>query len=105
MHVDLGTGFWLVRNPEARWLTGIAPTLELHYTTTLDNADIHTFSRDGFLKSTHSFAELANAVAAVRTPADANNVVNTFGERPPTVGNLRNRVDILDLTVGTTFEI
>src|SRR5262249_46341811 len=39
MHLDLGTGFWLIRRPdEDRWLTGLAPTLELHYTHTLNNA-------------------------------------------------------------------
>src|SRR5207253_9907353 len=39
LQLDLGTGYWLFRNPEGHRLTGIAPTVELHYTTTLSNAD------------------------------------------------------------------
>src|SRR5262249_12540245 len=81
-----------LRNPEARWVTGIAPTLELHYTTTLENANIVQLASDG-----------------VRRPFDlAGNLLPTGASIPepgPQVGNQRNRVDILDLTVGTTFEI
>jgi hypothetical protein len=87
MQVDLGTGYWLQRDRNASWITGIAPTLELHYTTTLQNADIK--------------------VLPTATKSASLNVVGTNGqlvpEPNPTVGNLRNRVDILDLTVGTTF--
>src|SRR5205823_3928747 len=49
MHVDAGVGYWLVRNPTAPWITGIAPSLELHYTTTLENAKIVTLPGDGSL--------------------------------------------------------
>lgn len=38
LHADLAMGCWLYRNEQAR-LTGIAPQLELHYTTTLQDAD------------------------------------------------------------------
>ena len=37
--MDLKLGYWLYRDPEARWVTGIVPTAELHYTTTLQNSD------------------------------------------------------------------
>jgi hypothetical protein len=83
LQVDLGTGYWLIRNPEAHRLTGLAPTIELHYTSTLDNADLVTLPRDASLASTPN--------GAVLTP-------------PPQVGNRRNRLDIIDLTLGTTFE-
>ena len=39
MSVDLKAGYWLYRGPEANILTGVAPSVELHYTTTLQNAD------------------------------------------------------------------
>jgi len=81
MQVDLGVGYWLVRNPGSSWLTAVAPTIELHYTTTLDNADIIT------LPGTQLTPTLA------------------IPEPNPTAGNLRNRTDLLDLTVGTTFVI
>jgi hypothetical protein len=82
MHVDLNCGYWLVRNPNARWITGFAPTLELHYTTTLENADIVTLPKDGTFVS-------RPGIFAANPPA-------------PQVGNLNNRVDILDLTAGGT---
>jgi hypothetical protein len=93
LHTDVGIGYWLVRRPEARWLTGLAPTLEMHYTTTLENADIVTLPGD-----------TAKQIVPVQIPGVMQPVVVQVPEPPPQVGNLRNRVDILDLTVGTTFE-
>jgi hypothetical protein len=31
-------GYWLYKNPCRRWLTGIIPTIELHYTSTMQDA-------------------------------------------------------------------
>jgi hypothetical protein len=85
MHVDTGIGYWLVRNTSAQWITGIAPSLELHYTTTLENAQIVTLPVDAFTQPRPQ---------------------GGFQLQPsPQVGNRQNRVDILDLTVGNTFEI
>jgi hypothetical protein len=38
LQTDLQLGYWWYRNPSARYLTGVAPTIEYHYTTTLQNA-------------------------------------------------------------------
>jgi hypothetical protein len=85
LHVDVGTGFWLMHDRNRDWLTGIAPTVEVHYTGALDKAQIITLPQDPAVTATSS---------------------NTFAiQPPPTIGNLRNRVNIVDLTVGTTFEI
>jgi hypothetical protein len=63
--------------------------VELHYTTTLDNADIvHLPLAD------RSANLLAVGPGGMPIP-----------EPTPTVGNLRNRVDILDITFGATFLI
>jgi hypothetical protein len=86
MQVDLGLGYWLVRDRFDSWLTGIAPSIELHYTTTLNSADIRV------LPTATKSANLA-VVGPNGTPVPEPN---------PTVGNLRNRVDLLDMTVGTT---
>jgi hypothetical protein len=43
MRVDVGTGYWLYRNHEANWITGVAPLVEVHYTTALNNADLIPF--------------------------------------------------------------
>jgi hypothetical protein len=89
MQLDLGAGYWILRNPENTWITGIAPTVELHYTTTLNNADIRSMPE----------APRGPTLQVVGPNG------NLIPEPNPLVGNLRNRLDILDLTVGTTFEL
>jgi len=42
LYADLSVGYWLSRNPCADWVTGLAGVVELHYTTTLQDADIVT---------------------------------------------------------------
>jgi hypothetical protein len=39
LYVDLSLGYWLYHNPCASYLTGVAPVVEYHYTTTLEDAD------------------------------------------------------------------
>lgn len=46
LYLDASAGYWLHRDPCAPWLTGLAAMLELHYTGTLDDADI--VSAQGF---------------------------------------------------------
>src|SRR5262249_42111838 len=87
MQLDWGAGYWLLRDPSRTWITGIAPSLELHYTTTLQNASVVTLPGDPLFQ------------------IDPNNPRRLIQEQPPRVGNLRNRVDILDLTVASTFLI
>jgi len=36
---DLGGGYWLIRNPGLRYVTGVALISEIHYLTTLSDAD------------------------------------------------------------------
>jgi len=40
--LDLSVGYWLHRNPNARWLTALAPMAEIHYTSTLQDSDTVT---------------------------------------------------------------
>jgi len=41
LYLDASIGYWLYRDAsKSRGITGIAPLLELHYTTTMQNADI-----------------------------------------------------------------
>src|SRR5205807_6870692 len=84
MQVDVGAGYWLLRDPQATWITGIAPSLELHYTTTLKDASVVTLPGDPLLQT------------------NPNAPGKLIQEQPPRVGNLHNRVDILDMTVPTT---
>jgi hypothetical protein len=85
-HVDVGAGYWLVRDPSRSWVTGVAPTVELHYTGTLKSASVVTLPGDGLLQI---------------NPATGKNVP----ESPPQIGSQHNRLDFLDLTAATTFLI
>lgn len=40
LHLDIAGGFWMYRNPCGGYVRGIAPTVELHYTTTLQDTDV-----------------------------------------------------------------
>jgi len=42
LQVDVQAGIWLWREPHARYITGLAPTVEYHYTTTINNANLIT---------------------------------------------------------------
>lgn len=81
MHLDIGVGRWIYRDPDARFLTGIAPVAELHYTTTLENAEVVTLPATGLVQQT-----------------------TLRPEAGPTVGNTANRIDLLNTTLGTTFQ-
>lgn len=89
LHVDLSAGYWLLRNGEGRWITGIAPSVELHYTTTLENADLVTLPRDF-----STFSPPGETIFGPGLPTPG-----------PVVGNRRNRLDILDVTLATTVEL
>ncbi len=83
LQMDLGGGYWLYRNPTARGITGLASLMELHYTTTLENADIVNFQPQ---------------------PQLFNTGLSTF-EAPTRIGNLANRIDILNLTLGGVVQV
>jgi len=72
MHIDLSAGYWLYRNRRAGLVTGLAPLVEFHYTTTLNDAQVIGASVAG-----ESFF----------------------------FGNLLNRVDVAQVTVGMHAEV
>jgi hypothetical protein len=94
-HLDLGTGFWVIRNPCARWINGLIPTLELHYTSTLRNADIVVLPNDS--------AAVPGGIVMFPDSTGPEQIGSP--ESAPTVGNRRNRLDLLDLTLGATLVI
>jgi hypothetical protein len=59
LYTDLAVGYWILRNPNADWVTGLAGVLELHYTTTVQDADIVSGSASG---RTFGFGNFANRV-------------------------------------------
>ena len=72
LYVDLSLGYWLMRDDDARLLSGIIPLLEFHYTTSLQDADIATVDT---AQGTYSF------------------------------GNVFNRTNVANITVGSHFRI
>lgn len=65
LYASLSTGYWIYRapNPNDRGLTGIAPTAELHYNTTLQSSDTvgNTFAQYGQIANFNGIVGL-NAV-------------------------------------------
>ncbi len=96
MHLDLGAGYWAYRRPENRWLTGIAPDVEVHYTTTLNK------SRQVQLpgEASTSVANPLNPIASIK----GDPAFPFVTEAGPLVGTSQGHMNILDLTLGTTFE-
>ncbi|MDX1969259.1 MAG: hypothetical protein SFV23_18930 [Planctomycetaceae bacterium] len=83
MRINIGAGYWIWQRPERSFLQAVAGILELHYTTTLNDADVNPFTIP---------------VLALPGPLpDLNASVN--------VGNLANRVDVLNMTVGTHWQL
>ena len=88
MHLSTSTGFWAYKDPNAEWIRGIAPAVELHYTQSL------TKGREVVLPSDN--------ISLVFTDANGK---KTIVDRPaPTVGREGN-VSFLDMTLGTTIQI
>lgn len=67
-HLDVGSGCWLVRRPQAPLLSGLAAITEIHYTDTFQKTDTIAASR-----STLFFP---GAAVLLRNPANWMNVVN-----------------------------
>jgi len=95
MHLDFGTGYWVFRDSHQDWLTGLAPTLELHYTHSLNSADVVTLPRDPAF-------EIVPLNTFSPSPIGPIPNINTINPPAPTVGSLRGPIDILDLTGGVT---
>ena len=78
MRLNTQFGYWLYRKPSASLLNGIAALLEVHWTSTLVDADL----TEDFL-----IYEFAGQEARI------------------TIGNIANRVDIVNLTLGSAIEM
>ena len=83
MRMNIGGGYWLRQKPDAAFLPAIAAILEFHYTTALNDADINPFTIP-VLPLPGPLPDLNASVA---------------------VGNLANRVDVLNMTMGSHFQL
>jgi len=67
-HLDVGSGVWLIRRPDAPVLTGVAAINEIHYTDTFQKSDSIAAARPTFFPP--------GATVVLRNPANWMNVVN-----------------------------
>jgi hypothetical protein len=104
LNLDLGAGFWVYQNPNAKLVNGLAVLGEIHYTTTMDDADIVVV--DAIQNRARNVVRNA--------PADMGGVPIEFErilpdqiavENQPRLGNTAGRVDILNATFGTVVQI
>jgi hypothetical protein len=70
LYVDLALGYWVHRNPYSRYITGLAPMVEYHYTTTLENAPIVS-GTDGYqflqFGNTYNRQDISNLTVGLHT--------------------------------------
>lgn len=93
LQTDLQLGFWWIRDPHARYITGLAPTIEYHYTTTLQNANRVTGgTRDGqfFFGNQANRLDIHNLTVGVELQIGPRALVNIAGVLPLN-GNNDNR--------------
>ena len=83
MYVDFKVGRWVYKNPGGRFITGIAPTLELHYTTSLQDADVvndpNTFLSFG---NPYNRIDMLNLTAGIHVEMGACTDVTLFAAAP-----------------------
>jgi hypothetical protein len=80
MRLNLGTGYVMLDNPQGDWLQRLTALCELHYTTTLQDANL--------------------SAVPLTTLAAGGNVPQTI-----TVGNQKNRQDILNAAAGVSAQM
>ena len=83
-YADLAMGYWMYRAPEAYLVTGIAPTIEFHYTTSLNDADILTGGVLGpfGMGNTFNRVDVANATLATQFYFGSRNILTVGAVLP-----------------------
>jgi len=77
LYLDASIGRWIYRNPCATCITGIAPTVELHYTTTMeDTATVGGFSNP------FNRMDVLDLTAGVHVQLGARNMLSVAGVAP-----------------------
>jgi hypothetical protein len=72
LFMDVSAGYWVYKNRCARFLKGVAPVVELHYSTTLQSPDSTPFAPTGEVVSNFEIEEITN-------PAFRQDVLNITG--------------------------
>ncbi len=62
LFMDVSAGYWLYKNRCARFLKGVAPVVELHYSTTLQSSDSTPFAPTASAPLGYEIEEITNPV-------------------------------------------
>jgi hypothetical protein len=82
LHIDLSTGYWLYRDPCACWLTGLAGLVELHHTSTLQDADVVTFVPQVKFGNLLNRVDMTNVVVGLHTEIRGRTTLRLAGVFP-----------------------
>lgn len=92
LNLDLAAGRWLYRDPSAPLLTGLAAIVEMHYTTTLNDADLVTAITPQVDYALSNFAnrmDVVNATVGIHTEIARHTTLRVGGVFPLTDGTDR----------------
>jgi hypothetical protein len=96
LQTDMQLGYWWIRDPSARYLTGLAPTIEYHYTTTLQNAGIVAAGTNGgqfFFGNTANRLDIHNLTLGVEMLIGPRALLNIAGVVPLNGNNANRQFD------------
>jgi hypothetical protein len=77
MYADVQAGYWLYQDPCAPHITGIAPVVELHYTTTLNDADAF-----GGLSNSHNRLDFLNITGGLQIDLSCESTITLAAAVP-----------------------
>ncbi len=72
LFLDTNIGYWVYQNPRAGFLKGVAPVIELHYSSTLQSPDVAPAGADGGTPEEYEIATITN-------PALRQDILNLTG--------------------------
>jgi hypothetical protein len=90
LYLDLSVGRWLYRNPCARGLRGIAPSVELHYTTTMQDTDSvpgSVLGFDGEVTNPLNRVDILNCTAGLHFQFGENSLLTVAAAAPLRTGD------------------
>jgi hypothetical protein len=87
LYLDLGAGYWLIKDRQGGLITGIAPTLELHYNTSLNPTDNSVISPSGIrFDGDQSQVEIMNFVVGATFQLAGRNSIAVGYAKPIATG-------------------
>lgn len=91
LFMDISLGYWIYQNPCARCLTGVAPMLELHYSTTMDDPDLVVLTDGlGTIQSYAGRRDILDLTAGFRFQMGPLSTLTVAGVAPLRTGRDRN---------------